>query len=123
MTDSRPSACHPVQEHLVSQLIIAATNKAQTKLQIWHHRLFLPMIFLVQVSYDLLQKGVQTEVHFCLFEQLDEVHMVRHQLPQISHLLKHFGEELEGVGVVHLQLQLQGVQHRFLKIFDGFDIQ
>ena len=78
---------------------------------------------LVQILHDLLQQWMQAHVSLGLLQQLDQVHMVCDKLPEVCHLLEHFGEKLEGVGVVHLQLELQGMEHRLLEVLNGLHIE
>ncbi len=78
---------------------------------------------LVQVPHDLLQQRVQAPVHLALFQQLEQLHVIGHQLPQVRHLLQDFGEQLERVGMVGLQLQLQRVKNCLLQVLDGLDVQ
>lgn len=49
--------------------------------------------------------------------------MVGDDLAQVGHLLEQLGKQLQGVWVVDLQLQLQGVKHRLLELLDGFHVQ
>ena len=49
--------------------------------------------------------------------------MVGHDLPQVRHLLQQLGEQLHGVRVVDLQVELQGVEHRLLEPLDGPHVQ
>lgn len=78
---------------------------------------------LVQVSHYLLQQGMQMHVELSLLEQLDKVDVVGDHLPEVCHLLEDFGEELQAVGVLHLQLELQCVQDSLLELLDGLDVQ
>ncbi len=78
---------------------------------------------LVQVPHDLLQQRVQAPIHLALFQQLEQLHVIGHQLPQVRHLLQDFGEQLERVGMVGLQLQLQRVKNCLLQVLDGLDVQ
>lgn len=66
---------------------------------------------------------MQAHVHLRLVQQLDEVHVVGDDLPQVGHFLEQLGEQLQGVRVVELQLQLQGVKNRLLKLLDGLHVK
>lgn len=77
----------------------------------------------VQVLHDLLQQRVQAHVHLCLVQQLDEVHVVGDDLTQVGHFLQQLGEQLQGVRVVELQLQLQRVKNRLLKLLNGLHVE
>lgn len=78
---------------------------------------------LVQVPDDLLQERVKAPVHLGLLHECDQLHVVRHQLAQVRHLLQDFSEQLQRVRMVGLQLQLQRVKNRLLEILDGLDVQ
>lgn len=49
--------------------------------------------------------------------------MVGDDLSQVGHFLEQLGKQLQRVWVVELQLQLQRMQHRLLKLLDGLHIQ
>lgn len=66
---------------------------------------------------------MQAHVHLRLLQQLDEVHVVSDDLTQVSHFLEQLGEQLQGVRVVELQLQLQGMQNRLLELLDGLHVE
>lgn len=65
---------------------------------------------LVHVLVDLLQKWVQRCLRLCLLDLLHQLGVLRHQLPQVSHLLQQLGEEVLGIRVVGLQVKLQRLQ-------------
>lgn len=66
---------------------------------------------------------MQKHVHLPLLQQLDGVDVVGDDLPQVGHFLEQLGEQLQGVWVADLQLQLQGVKHRLLETLDGLHVQ
>lgn len=59
---------------------------------------------------DLLEQGVQQGLGFSLLDALHHLGVLGDQLPQVSHLLQQLGEEVLGVGVVGLQVELEGTQ-------------
>lgn len=66
---------------------------------------------------------MQAHVHLRLVQQLDEVHVVGDDLPQVGHFLEQLGKQLQGVRVVELQLQLQRVKNRLLKLLNGLYVE
>lgn len=64
----------------------------------------------VHVLVDLLEQGVQRGLGLRLFDPLHHLGVLGDQLPQVSHLLQQFGEEVLGVRVVGLQVELEGAQ-------------
>lgn len=49
--------------------------------------------------------------------------MVGDDLAQVGHFLEQLGEQLQGVRVVELQLQLQRVKHRLLELLNGLHVE
>lgn len=49
--------------------------------------------------------------------------MVGDDLTQVGHFLEQFGKQLQGVWVVELQLQLQRVKDRLLKLLNGLHVE
>lgn len=49
--------------------------------------------------------------------------MLCDDLPEVCHLLEHLGEQLWGLWVVQLELELQGLQQVVLDVFNGLHIQ
>ncbi len=124
------SICEAQTQVLLKAFTVTLRNESQTTcssssadggVSVHKHHENIPR--LVQVSHDLLQQRVQAPVHLGLFQQLDQLHVIGHQLTQVRHLLQDFGEQLERVGMVGLQLQLQRVKNRLLQVLDGLDVQ
>ena len=55
-----------------------------------------------------------------LLDALHQLGVLGDQLPQVSHLLQQFGEEVLGVGMVGLQVELEGTQDGVL---DGLHLR
>ena len=66
---------------------------------------------------------MKAHVHLSLLQQLDEVDVIGDNLTKVCHLLKQLGKQLQGVGVVQLQLQLKRMKHRLLQLLDGLHVQ
>lgn len=66
---------------------------------------------------------MQKHVHLPLLQQLDGVDVVGDDLAQVGHFLEQLREQLQGVWVADLQLQLQRVKHRLLETLDGLHVQ
>lgn len=49
--------------------------------------------------------------------------MVGDDLAQVGHFLEQLGEQLQGVRVVELQLQLQRVKDRLLELLNGLHVE
>lgn len=64
----------------------------------------------VHVLVDLLEQGVQRGLCLSLLDPLHHLGMLCDQLPKVGHLLQQLGEEVLGVGVVGLQVELEGTQ-------------
>lgn len=64
----------------------------------------------VHVLVDFLEQGVQRGLRLSLLDTLHHLGMLCDQLPQVSHLLQQLGEEVLGIGVVGLQVELEGTQ-------------
>lgn len=64
------------------------------------------------------------EAHVCLgfLDDLQELHVLRDDLPEVRHFLQQLCKQLRGLGVVQLQLQLQGLQKVILDVFNGLHI-
>lgn len=80
-------------------------------------------LFLIQVFDYLLQQWVQTQVQLTLFEQLNEVNMVRDNLPQVTHLLQQFREQVWMLGMPCFKLKFQRVEASLLETLNGCHIQ
>lgn len=51
-----------------------------------------------------------------LFDFLNQVNVLGDQLSEVGHLLQQLGEEVDGVRVVRLQVEVQGLQDAVLKL-------
>lgn len=49
--------------------------------------------------------------------------MVGDDLAEVGHFLEQLGEQLQGVRVVQLQLQLQRVKNRLLELLNGLHVE
>lgn len=53
-----------------------------------------------------------------LFDFLNQVNVLGDQLTEVGHLLQQLGEEVDGVRVVRLQVEVQGLQDAVLKLLN-----
>ena len=74
----------------------------------------------VHVLVDLLEQGVQRGLGLGLLDPLHHLGVLRDQLPQVGHLLQQLGEEVLRIGVVGLQVELEGAQDGVL---DGLHLR
>lgn len=66
---------------------------------------------------------MREHLHLCLLHQSHHLHVISDHLPEVGHLLQHLGEELDGVGMVDLKLELQRVQHCLLQLLNRLDVE
>ena len=78
---------------------------------------------LIQVLVDFLEERVETHVRLRFLYYLQQLHVFCHNLSEVCHFLEQLGKELGGLGVVQLELQLQGLQQVVLYVLNGLHIQ
>jgi hypothetical protein len=54
---------------------------------------------------------------------MQQLHMLRDDLSEVCHFLQQLGKQLWGLGVVQLELQLQGLQQVVLNVLNGLYVQ